>query len=109
MSHDGASTSKSTDISSSSTFATNEITSLGTKRDASWPAVLFYIHLNILGLYGIMVLFSNTSLITVIFSELFYVLTFLNSIAFSFVYEYILLFSCTLDCPWNTWHDLWGT
>lgn len=40
------------------------------KREASWPAVLFYIHLNILGLYGIMVLFSSTSLTTVIFSKI---------------------------------------
>lgn len=39
------------------------------KREASWPAVLFYIHLNILGLYGIMVLFTNTSITTVLFSE----------------------------------------
>lgn len=45
-------------------------TSLGRKREASWPAVLFYIHLNILGLYGIMVLFSSTSLTTVIFSKI---------------------------------------
>lgn len=47
-----------------------EINSSDKKREASWPAVLFYIHLNILGLYGIMVLFSSTSLTTVIFSKI---------------------------------------
>lgn len=41
---------------------------LSAKRDASWPSVLFYIHLNILGLYGIMVLFTNAYLTTVIFT-----------------------------------------
>lgn len=40
-----------------------------TKREASWPSVLFYIHLNILGVYGIFVLFSHTSLITCVFSK----------------------------------------
>lgn len=39
------------------------------KREASWPSVLFYIHLNILGLYGIVVLFSHTSLLTIAFSK----------------------------------------
>lgn len=43
---------------------------LSTKRDASWPSVLFYIHLNILGLYGITVLFTNAYLTTVIFTAL---------------------------------------
>lgn len=47
-----------------------ESNSLDKKREASWPAVLFYIHLNILGLYGIMVLFTSTSLTTVIFSKI---------------------------------------
>lgn len=41
---------------------------LSSKRDASWPSVLFYIHLNILGLYGITVLFTNAYLTTVIFT-----------------------------------------
>ncbi|XP_052902664.1 acyl-CoA Delta-9 desaturase [Anopheles moucheti] len=41
-----------------------------TKREASWPSVLFYIHLNILGVYGIFVLFSHTSVITCIFTFL---------------------------------------
>lgn len=41
---------------------------LSTKRDSSWPSVLFYIHLNILGLYGIIVLFTNTCFTTVIFT-----------------------------------------
>lgn len=39
------------------------------KREAHWPAVLFYIHLNILGLYGIIILFTQTSFTTVIFSK----------------------------------------
>lgn len=42
---------------------------LSTKRDSSWPSVLFYIHLNILGLYGIIVLFTNTTFTTVIFTS----------------------------------------
>lgn len=40
-----------------------------TTREASWPWVLFYIHLNILGVYGIFVLFSHTSAITLVFSK----------------------------------------
>lgn len=40
------------------------------KREASWPWVLFFIHLNILGLYGIVVLFTNTRLITILFCKL---------------------------------------
>lgn len=46
----------------------DKLASLSSKRDASWPSVLFYIHLNILGLYGIMVLFTNAYLTTVIFT-----------------------------------------
>ncbi|XP_055587406.1 acyl-CoA Delta-9 desaturase [Uranotaenia lowii] len=38
-------------------------------REASWPSVLFYIHLNILGIYGILVLFSHTSAITFVFTS----------------------------------------
>ena len=45
-----------------------KVAKLSAKRDASWPSVLFYIHLNILGLYGIMVLFTNAYLTTVIFT-----------------------------------------
>lgn len=47
----------------------DESSSRDNKREASWPSVLFYIHLNILGVYGIFVLFSHTSAITFIFSE----------------------------------------
>lgn len=47
-----------------------KIASLSSKRDASWPSVLFYIHLNILGMYGIMVLFTNAHLTTVIFTAI---------------------------------------
>lgn len=43
---------------------------LSATRDSSWPAVLFYIHLNILGLYGIVILFTNTYLTTMIFTVL---------------------------------------
>lgn len=47
-----------------------KLANLSAKRDASWPSVLFYIHLNILGLYGIMVLFTNAYFTTVIFTAL---------------------------------------
>lgn len=50
---------------------------LSTRRDSSWPAVLFYIHLNILGLYGVIVLFTNTYYTTVIFT---FLLTFMGII-----------------------------
>lgn len=40
------------------------------KREASWPSVLFFIHLNILGLYGIVILFTHTKLITIAFSTI---------------------------------------
>lgn len=43
--------------------------SADSKREASWPSVLFFIHLNILGLYGIIVLFTNAKLITIAFCE----------------------------------------
>lgn len=45
------------------------------KRDSSWPFVLFYIHLNILGVYGVAVLFTNASITTILFSA---VLTFIG-------------------------------
>lgn len=44
--------------------------SADSKREASWPSVLFFIHLNILGLYGIVVLFTNAKLITIAFCKL---------------------------------------
>lgn len=47
-----------------------KIANLSSKRDASWPSVLFYIHLNILGMYGIMVLFTNAHVTTVIFTAI---------------------------------------
>uniref|UniRef100_A0A336M291 CSON009060 protein n=1 Tax=Culicoides sonorensis TaxID=179676 RepID=A0A336M291_CULSO len=43
---------------------------LSSKREASWPSVLFFIHLNILGLYGIIVLFTQTKLITFLFTSI---------------------------------------
>lgn len=45
-----------------------ESSSRDNKREASWPLVLFYIHLNILGVYGIFILFSQTSAVTFIFT-----------------------------------------
>lgn len=59
----------STSTNSPSTEST-PTTTLSTKRESSWPSVLFYIHLNILGLYGITVLFSNCYLTTVLFTTL---------------------------------------
>lgn len=64
---------KETDESESQTTdsqkTTDDAPKLSTKRDSSWPSVLFYIHLNILGLYGIIVLFTNTCFTTVIFTS----------------------------------------
>ncbi|KAH8278773.1 hypothetical protein KR018_009296 [Drosophila ironensis] len=42
--------------------------SIHKKRDAIWPLVLFYIHLNILGVYGIYVLFTSATVPTILFS-----------------------------------------
>jgi len=39
------------------------------KRDAIWPLVLFYIHVNILGIYGIYILLTSASWATILFSE----------------------------------------
>lgn len=78
-SHSGSS---ATTINNDSTTTTTELLepnvkqsvdnelNLSTKRDASWPSVLFYIHLNILGLYGTTVLFTNAYITTVIFTAL---------------------------------------
>ena len=49
------------------------------KREASWPSVLFFIHLNILGLYGIVILFTNTKLITIVFCKYHYIPSEVNS------------------------------
>ncbi|KAH8308164.1 hypothetical protein KR059_007488 [Drosophila kikkawai] len=40
------------------------------KRDAIWPLVLFYIHMNILGVYGIYVLLTSASWATILFTAL---------------------------------------
>ncbi|XP_054083378.1 acyl-CoA Delta-9 desaturase [Zeugodacus cucurbitae] len=45
------------------------------KREASWPSVLFYLHLHILGLYGIFIMFTSASLLTILFT---FTLTFLG-------------------------------
>ncbi|XP_067619750.1 acyl-CoA Delta-9 desaturase [Eurosta solidaginis] len=45
------------------------------KREASWPSVLFYIHLNILGLYGIFIMLTRTSFLTMLFT---FILAFLG-------------------------------
>lgn len=58
------------EIKKTTTSAPTDQPQLSTTRDSSWPAVLFYIHLNILGLYGIIILFTNTYLTTVIFTTL---------------------------------------
>lgn len=66
---------KETDENETQTHPTDDENSsdnkqkFSTKRDSSWPSVLFYIHLNILGLYGIIVLFTNTCFTTVIFTS----------------------------------------
>ena len=39
------------------------------KREVSWPSTLFYIHLHILGLYGIYVMCASASWLTIIFSK----------------------------------------
>ncbi|EDW53493.1 acyl-CoA Delta(11) desaturase [Drosophila sechellia] len=44
--------------------------SIHKKRDAIWPLVLFYIHLNILGVYGIYVLLTSASWATILFTAL---------------------------------------
>lgn len=83
MSNDGpsskASSKQPADTATSTTAspATDEKPKLSTKRESSWPFVLFYIHLNILGLYGFTVLFTNAYFTTVIFSA---VLTFIGII-----------------------------
>lgn len=59
------------EASSSTDVINEEIKLSDRKREASWPAVLFNIHLNILGLYGILILFTNTSLLTIILSRFF--------------------------------------
>ncbi|XP_014231255.1 acyl-CoA desaturase [Trichogramma pretiosum] len=38
------------------------------KRDISWPTVLYYIHLHALGLYGLILLFTEAKWITVLFT-----------------------------------------
>lgn len=48
---------------------------LDTKRESSWPFVLFFIHVNILGAYGIAVLLSYTYFTTFLFTV---VLTFIG-------------------------------
>lgn len=54
------------------------------KREASWPSVLFYIHLNILGLYGILILFTHTKLITIAFCKLFKLGSYISKITIQF-------------------------
>ncbi|EDW99078.1 acyl-CoA Delta-9 desaturase [Drosophila yakuba] len=44
--------------------------SIHKKRDAIWPLVLFYIHLNILGVYGIYVLLTSASWATILFTAM---------------------------------------
>jgi len=72
----GTDTAATTNTTTESPSSPTEQT-LSTRRDSSWPAVLFYIHLNILGLYGVIVLFTNTYYTTVIFT---FLLTFMGII-----------------------------
>lgn len=62
-------TSKKGDNDQSTKEKVKKPAELSSKREASWPSVLFFIHLNILGLYGIIVLFTQTKLITFLFSK----------------------------------------
>lgn len=70
----GASTSDANTTSSTAAEASAKAAAaakyadLDTKRESSWPFVLFYIHLNILGLYGVAVLFTNTTITTFLFT-----------------------------------------
>ena len=40
------------------------------KRDIHWPTVLYYIHLHALGLYGLVLLFTEAKWMTVFFSKI---------------------------------------
>lgn len=60
------------------TTTPNEAPVKGFKRDASWPSVLFFIHLHILGLYGIFVMFTSASWLTIVFSMLWFLRGFLK-------------------------------
>jgi stearoyl-CoA desaturase (delta-9 desaturase) len=65
------STNLHTKPSSNNTSSTNteeNAQSSNNKREISWPMVLFYIHLNILGIYGVYVVFTNVSFITLVFT-----------------------------------------
>ena len=70
------------------------------KREASWPSVLFYIHLNILGLYGILILFTHTKLITIAFCKYFFKLDLFISNCID-----LILFSLVLDIDGNLWNN----
>lgn len=59
------------------------------KREASWPSVLFYIHLNILGLYGILILFTHTKLITIAFCKYFKLDSFISNCIDLIMYKFI--------------------
>ncbi|XP_073816809.1 acyl-CoA Delta-9 desaturase [Musca autumnalis] len=48
--------------------ATPEVEKKSSKREASWPSVLFFIHLHILGLYGIFVMLTDASWLTIVFT-----------------------------------------
>lgn len=64
----GASGSKGHQEPTATKTAESNASALSRKRESSWPSVLFYIHLNILGLYGVAVLFTNTYFTTMVFT-----------------------------------------
>lgn len=39
------------------------------RREESWPKVLFYLHLNVLMVYGIVLVFTEAYITTVLFSK----------------------------------------
>lgn len=46
--------------------ASTDLSRLSKSREANWPAVLFYIHIHLLSLYGIWLLFFDAKLLTVL-------------------------------------------
>lgn len=42
------------------------------RREESWPRVLFYLHLNVLMVYGIVLVFTEAYITTVLFSKYIY-------------------------------------
>jgi len=66
------------------------------KRDAIWPLVLFYIHVNILGIYGIYILLTSASWATILFSEFVGLINSTYRILNINIYSYILKIAALL-------------